>query len=175
MKPRSRQPWLGRHLCTPSKPPCSNVKENENRPFVKSMMPQRLKDPDDSSTGLESGLLSRGCMLRGLMPTGFGDRVFTPRPAPLQIAKAESTGETALVEVGPRFCLQLHRIFAGAFQGSTLYSNSSYVRALSPPNHSKSEKRHFLNRGSFTRGRCVVISTKVAAVGHGTAGYHTVR
>ena len=46
-----------------------------------------------------------------------------------QVAKADATGETALVEVGPRFCLQLHRIFAGAFQGSTLYSNAEYVRA----------------------------------------------
>mmetsp|Transcript_44917 Transcript_44917/g.105410 ORF Transcript_44917/g.105410 Transcript_44917/m.105410 type:complete len:364 (-) Transcript_44917:188-1279(-) len=44
-----------------------------------------------------------------------------------QIAKTETTGETALVEVGPRFCLQLHRIFAGAFQGATIYSNVDYI------------------------------------------------
>jgi len=44
-----------------------------------------------------------------------------------QCTKHEETGETALVEVGPRFCLQLHRIFAGAFQGATLYSNIDYV------------------------------------------------
>lgn len=44
-----------------------------------------------------------------------------------QIAKTEATGETALVEVGPRFCLHLHRIFAGAFEGATLYSNSDYI------------------------------------------------
>ena len=44
-----------------------------------------------------------------------------------QCTKHEDTGETALVEVGPRFCLQLHRIFAGAFEGATLYSNVDYV------------------------------------------------
>jgi ribosome biogenesis protein BRX1 len=44
-----------------------------------------------------------------------------------QCTKHEETGETALVEVGPRFCLQLHRIFAGAFQGATIYSNVDYV------------------------------------------------
>lgn len=45
----------------------------------------------------------------------------------MQCTKHEETGETALVEVGPRFCLQLHRIFAGAFQGATLFSNVDYV------------------------------------------------
>ncbi|EKX38704.1 ribosome biogenesis protein brix [Guillardia theta CCMP2712] len=44
-----------------------------------------------------------------------------------QVAKNEDTGETSLVEVGPRFCLQLHRIFAGAFEGTTVYSNTDYI------------------------------------------------
>mmetsp|Transcript_27342 Transcript_27342/g.53298 ORF Transcript_27342/g.53298 Transcript_27342/m.53298 type:complete len:321 (-) Transcript_27342:2920-3882(-) len=44
-----------------------------------------------------------------------------------QITKKDGSQEPVLVEVGPRFCLQLHRIFAGAFQGATLYSNRDYV------------------------------------------------
>ena len=34
--------------------------------------------------------------------------------------------ETSLVEVGPRFCLQLIRLFNGSFGGSTLYENEQY-------------------------------------------------
>mmetsp|Transcript_30283 Transcript_30283/g.74431 ORF Transcript_30283/g.74431 Transcript_30283/m.74431 type:complete len:323 (+) Transcript_30283:54-1022(+) len=44
-----------------------------------------------------------------------------------QITSKDGSSEPILVEVGPRFCLQLHRIFAGAFQGATLYSNRDYV------------------------------------------------
>ncbi len=53
-----------------------------------------------------------------------------------QVTKTES-GETALVEVGPRFCLLLHRIFAGAFQGATIFSNASYVS----PNTIRSQEK----------------------------------
>lgn len=53
-----------------------------------------------------------------------------------QVTKTES-GETALVEVGPRFCLLLHRIFAGAFQGATIFSNASYVS----PNTVRSQEK----------------------------------
>ena len=53
-----------------------------------------------------------------------------------QVTKTES-GETALVEVGPRFCLLLHRIFSGAFQGATIFSNTSYVS----PNTIRSQEK----------------------------------
>lgn len=53
-----------------------------------------------------------------------------------QITKTEG-GDTALVEVGPRFCLLLHRIFSGSFQGATIYSNADYVS----PNTIRSQER----------------------------------
>ncbi len=35
--------------------------------------------------------------------------------------------EANLVEVGPRFCLQPIKVFAGSFGGATLYENPAYV------------------------------------------------
>ena len=39
----------------------------------------------------------------------------------------EKEGEVSLVEIGPRFSLNLIRIFNGSFTGSTLYENPEYV------------------------------------------------
>ena len=38
-----------------------------------------------------------------------------------------------LVEIGPRFVMQLIRIFDGSFCGATLYENPEYKVCLSPP------------------------------------------
>ncbi len=35
--------------------------------------------------------------------------------------------ETSLVEIGPRFVMNLMRIFDGSFGGSTLYENSTFI------------------------------------------------
>jgi hypothetical protein len=40
--------------------------------------------------------------------------------------KNKKETETNLVEVGPRFCLHLIRLFNGSFGGSTLYENPDY-------------------------------------------------
>lgn len=41
--------------------------------------------------------------------------------------KPKNAREMSLVEVGPRFCLNPVKIFAGSFQGVTLYENPAYV------------------------------------------------
>ncbi|KMS65212.1 hypothetical protein BVRB_038270, partial [Beta vulgaris subsp. vulgaris] len=42
-------------------------------------------------------------------------------------SNSKANVDPTLVEIGPRFCLQPIKIFAGSFQGETLYSNDGYV------------------------------------------------
>ncbi|KAJ3329447.1 Ribosome biogenesis protein brx1 [Blyttiomyces sp. JEL0837] len=49
----------------------------------------------------------------------------------------DKEGETTLVEIGPRFTLNIIRIFSGSFFGSTLYENPAYVS----PNAMRREER----------------------------------
>ena len=51
---------------------------------------------------------------------------FDPRSAQVVDTATKKEAETSLVEVGPRFCLQLIRMFNGSFGGSTLYENPEY-------------------------------------------------
>eukprot|EP00941_MAST-03F_sp_MAST-3F-sp1_P002250 g2250.t1 len=39
----------------------------------------------------------------------------------------KTDGSTELVEIGPRFCLDIVRIFAGSFGGTTIYQNFAYA------------------------------------------------
>ena len=41
--------------------------------------------------------------------------------------KPKNVADMSLVEVGPRFCLNPVKMFAGSFQGMTLYENPAYV------------------------------------------------
>ncbi|KXN66660.1 Brix-domain-containing protein [Conidiobolus coronatus NRRL 28638] len=41
--------------------------------------------------------------------------------------QARTGKKTTLVEIGPRFCMNLIRIFEGSFRGTTLYDNPLYV------------------------------------------------
>ena len=54
-------------------------------------------------------------------------------PPPIS-ADAEVHGTTTLVEIGPRFVLQIVKIFSGSFGGATLYANHAYET----PNHARS-------------------------------------
>uniref|UniRef100_A0A7R9UZK9 Brix domain-containing protein n=1 Tax=Chlamydomonas euryale TaxID=1486919 RepID=A0A7R9UZK9_9CHLO len=43
------------------------------------------------------------------------------------VAAVDKRGETSLVEVGPRMCLNPIKIFDGSFGGAALYENAAYV------------------------------------------------
>jgi ribosome biogenesis protein BRX1 len=47
--------------------------------------------------------------------------------SPLDSQKEEEANPISLSEIGPRFVLEIVRIFDQSFGGSTLYENSSYV------------------------------------------------
>ncbi len=46
-----------------------------------------------------------------------------------EVEEGKKEAEISLVEIGPRFVLELMRIFDGSFRGSTLYENSAFVTA----------------------------------------------
>lgn len=56
-----------------------------------------------------------------------------------QITKKEGSTEPVLVEVGPRFCMQLHRIFAGAFREFRRPLCRTLVHRHMTPSHAKRE------------------------------------
>mmetsp|Transcript_23272 Transcript_23272/g.64615 ORF Transcript_23272/g.64615 Transcript_23272/m.64615 type:complete len:298 (+) Transcript_23272:181-1074(+) len=59
--------------------------------------------------------------------------------------KPKNAKDMTLVEVGPRFCLNPVKIFAGSFRGVTLYENPAYV---SPNTIRAMEKKQSLNKYS---------------------------
>jgi ribosome biogenesis protein BRX1 len=81
-----------------------------------------------------------------------------------ELKKMAKAGEetTSLIEIGPRFVLNLIRIFSGSFTGSTLYANPHYVSPNATRSDIKKEKANrYAGRLAQQAKRAKVDSTRV--------------